>query len=191
MRKRREGRAAPHVSLPQTASGTGSSRQDPASLPVTACHCARRQSPRPLIRVTAPGGPPEREPQRGMTGPSHPQHLSALPGNGRPSWLPQDGDLRCPGTKPCVKGSSHFASSLLKVDVTLSISGGCPSQPCPQGSLLWSSLLERTSARLRSPPPHPWGKLLALGCLSHPQLPEGRGDRRVHGGGWFAGGVMT
>lgn len=52
----------------------------PASLPLTACHCASRQPHRRLIKVTAPGGLPDREPLRGTTRMSHPHTFIASQG---------------------------------------------------------------------------------------------------------------
>lgn len=82
-RKLREGRAIspPNISLSCTASGTGARERDPASLPVTTCHCASCQPCRPLIKVTAPGGLPGREILRGMARTSHPHTFIALSWN--------------------------------------------------------------------------------------------------------------
>lgn len=69
-RKLREGRAPPNpnISLPQTASGARAGEGPPLtdcdglSPCKPACHRASRQSHRPLIKVTAPGGFLGREP---------------------------------------------------------------------------------------------------------------------------------
>lgn len=156
------------------------SGEAPASLPLTACHCARRQPHRPLIRVTAPGGLPEREPRRGVTGPSHPHAFSTRAGQARPR-LAATGLAAHLAPEPSESRCDRL--SLPRRELR-----SCTGQRRPKGSRLWPcALFSRGMAGVPTPHPGAVASILLLRPASPTPSSQSQGARRIHGCGWVLG----